>query len=254
MKTINCFSNHAPKEEWFREFFSRQEEFLQENSLGPVQKTKFKRCLKDAELIYKEEVTSFAHLGSEIEWDSVNFLGLMLMNLAVNNPQFFWYVKNMDIDIVYSREDLTAMLTAAGQSSGNVTSILSAYRRIVTTPLGTVLNFGYVSDDGSFCRTKCVVSDARVFLYGLFKFAEKCGDYKAFTLSTLLNDSIERDGISPTRIFGVTREEVEPMLRGLSAKYPDFIDASFTHDLEKITLAEDKSSADVLELFRTEEA
>ena len=176
----------------------------------------------------------------------------MLMNLAVNNPQFSWYVKNMDIDIVYSREDLTAMLTAAGQSSGNVTSILSAYRRIVTTPLGTVLNFGYVSDDGSFCRTKCVVSDARVFLYGLFKFAEKCGDYKAFTLSTLLNDSIERDGISPTRIFDVTREEAEPMLRGLSAKHPDFIDASFTHDLEKITLAEDKSSADVLELFRTE--
>jgi len=254
MKTINCFSNHAPKEEWFREFFSRQEEFLQENSLGPVQRTKFKRCLKDAELIYKEEVTGFAHLGSEIEWDSVNFLGLMLMNLAVNNPQFFWYVKNMDIDIVYSREDLTAMLTAAGQSSGNVTSILSAYRRIVTTPLGTVLNFGYVSDDGSFCRTKCVVSDARVFLYGLFKFAEKCGDYKAFTLSTLLNDSIERDGISPTRIFGVTREEAEPMLRGLSAKYPDFMDASFTHDLEKITLAEGKGSADVLELFRTEGA
>ena len=42
------------------------------------------------------------------------------------------------------------------------------------------------------------------------------------------------------------------MLRGLSAKYPNFMDASFTHDLEKITLAEDKSSADVLELFRTE--
>ena len=64
-----------------------------------------------------------------------------------------------------------------------------------------------------------------------------------------MNDSIDRDGISPTRIFGLDREEMEPILHGLSAKYPEFIIASFTHDLEKITLAEDKSSQDVLGLF-----
>jgi phosphoadenosine phosphosulfate reductase len=40
-----------------------------------------------------------------------------------------------------------------------------------------------------------------------------------------------------------------PLLLGLTAKYPEFITASFTHDLEKITLAEDKSSSDVLKLF-----
>ncbi len=44
------------------------------------------------------------------------------------------------------------------------------------------------------------------------------------------------------------------MLRGLSARYPKFIDAAFTHDLEKITLSADKSSADVLTLFEGEEA
>ena len=87
-------------------------------------------------------------------------------------------------------------------------------------------------------------------LYGLFKFAEKCNNYKEFTLGTLLNDSIERDGISPPRIFGLDRDDMIPILLGLSAKYPEFITASFTHDLEKITLAEDKSSADVLDLFK----
>ena len=85
---------------------------------------------------------------------------------------------------------------------------------------------------------------------GLFKFAEKCNDYKEFTLATLLNDSIERDGVSPTRIFGLGREDMIPILLGLSAKYPEFITASFTHDLEKITLAEDKSAEDVLNLFK----
>jgi len=89
-----------------------------------------------------------------------------------------------------------------------------------------------------------------IVLYGLFKFAEKCNDYKEFTLATLLNDSIDRDGISPTRIFGLDREDMTPLLLGLSAKYPEFITASFTHDLEKITLAETKSSGDVLDLFK----
>jgi len=41
-----------------------------------------------------------------------------------------------------------------------------------------------------------------------------------------------------------------PILLGLSAKCPEFITASFTHDLEKITLAEEKTSQDVLDLFK----
>ncbi len=75
-----------------------------------------------------------------------------------------------------------------------------------------------------------------------------------FTLATLLNDSIDRDGISPTRIFGLDRGDTTPILLGLSAKYPEFITASFTHDLEKITLAKEKTSQDVLDLFKGDTA
>lgn len=213
----------------------------------------FRRFLRDAGLNEKNHFTPFAELIADLGWDSAEAEGLILLNLAADNPQIAWYIKNLDLNRLYARADVENMLLVFEVKPKDAKSIVKSFKRIVNTPLGTVLNFGYVSEDGSLCRTKCVLSDARVFLYGLFKFAEKCGDYKAFTLSTLLNDTIERDGISPTRIFGVTREEAEPMLRGLSAKYPDFIDVSFTHDLEKITLAEDRSSADVLELFRTEE-
>ena len=213
----------------------------------------FRRFLRDAGLNEKNHFTPFAELIADLGWDSAEAEGLILLNLAADNPQIAWYIKNLDLNRLYARADVENMLLVFEVKPKDAKSIVKSFKRIVNTPLGTVLNFGYVSEDGSLCRTKCVLSDARVFLYGLFKFAEKCGDYKAFTLSTLLNDTIERDGISPTRVFGVTREEAEPMLRGLSAKYPDFIDVSFTHDLEKITLAEDKSSADVLELFRTEE-
>jgi phosphoadenosine phosphosulfate reductase len=146
------------------------------------------------------------------------------------------------------------MLTAVEVKPKDAKSIAKSYKRLVETPLGTSLHWGFVTDKGDLIRTKCSVSDPRVVLYGLYKFAEKCNEYKEFTLATLLNDSIDRDGISPTRIFGLDREDMTPMLLGLTAKYPEFITASFTHDLEKITLAEDKSSEDVLNLFKGDTA
>jgi phosphoadenosine phosphosulfate reductase len=94
------------------------------------------------------------------------------------------------------------------------------------------------------------MSDARVLLYALYKFAEKCNDYKEFHLSYLYDESVERDGISPVRIFGLTdEEELKSLLLGLSAQYPEFINATFTNDLQTITLR-DKTSEDVLDLFR----
>ncbi len=38
-------------------------------------------------------------------------------------------------------------------------------------------------------------------------------------------------------------------LSGLAEAYPDFLGVTFTHDLEKISLREGKTSADVLELI-----
>ena len=91
---------------------------------------------------------------------------------------------------------------------------------------------------------------SEVILYSLYKFAKACGDYYQFRLRTLLDDSIERDGVSPTRIFGLDRETMIPILNGLSVNYPDFISASFTLDLDNITLDPEKTSADVLQIFK----
>jgi phosphoadenosine phosphosulfate reductase len=252
MKSLNTFEEHAPKPEWISDFFDRKEQFLQENQLGPNQKTKFRRFLSDAELIKKNEVTKFTELVCKIGWDSESAWGLILINLVYNNPQMKWYIDNFDIGIVKQKKTVENTLVDLELSEKMARAIIASYKRIVETTLGTVLHFGYVTEEGDLVRTKCIVSDPRVLLYGLFKFAEKCGDYREFTLATLLNDSIERDGISPTQIFGLERDDMVPMLLGLSAKYPDFINATFTNDLEKITIKEGKDSEDVLGLFKEE--
>ncbi len=254
MKSLNSFADHAPKPEWMRSFFDLKETFFSEHTLGPMMFDMFRRFLRDASLNEKNHFTSFAEFISQIGWATDTAQGLILVNLVAENPQIEWYVKNLDVGRTYAHQSVEDMLTAVDVKPKDAKSIVKAFKRLVETPLGTSLHWGFVTDEGNLVRAKCSVSDPRVVLYSLFKFAEKCNDYKEFTLATLLNDSINRDGISPTRIFGLDRDEMTPLLLGLSAKYPEFINASFTHDLEKIKLAEDKSSQDVLDLFKEDAA
>ena len=64
-----------------------------------------------------------------------------------------------------------------------------------------------------------------------------------------MDDSIERAGVSPSLIFGLDRDSMIMILNGLSINYSDFISASFTLDLDNITLRDNKKSADILALF-----
>ena len=99
-------------------------------------------------------------------------------------------------------------------------------------------------------RTEWRSPDDRVILYSLYKFSEICENYKQFTLTRLLDTSVESAGISPTQIFGLNRETMEKILNGLTFNYPDLIEARFTLGLDNITLKSDKTANEILnELF-----
>ena len=253
MKSLNTFADHAPKPEWVRLFFAEQDKFLADNTLGPMQISMFKRFLSDATLISKNVVTGFTALITRNGWESEQAWGLILIQIAYNNPQIRWYIENLSIDASYPRKSVEDTLTALAISEKDAKSIVKAFKRLCELPLGTKLNFGTVTEKGrqieTLTRCKSTLTDNRVILYALYKFAEACEGYYQFTLTRLLDHTIESAGISPTQIFGFDRDDMERFLNGSSAKYPHFINATFTHDLDKITLREDKTSADVLSLF-----
>lgn len=252
MKSLNSFADHAPKRDWLVSFFELKEDFFSEHTLGPMMYDMFRRFLRDAGLNEKNHFTDFAELISQIGWETDTALGLVLVNLAMENPQIAWYINNMDIGYFYERKQIEDMLISLDVKPKDAKSIAKAYKRIVETPFGTTLNFGYVTDEDDMVRTKCSISDNRVLLYALYKFAEKCNLDKEFHVSYLLDDFVERDGISPVRIFGLyEEEELKSMLLGLSSAHPDFINATYTNDLQTVTLR-DKTSEDVLNLFKEE--
>ncbi|MBR4212230.1 MAG: hypothetical protein IKR84_07585, partial [Oscillibacter sp.] len=180
------------------------------------------------------------------------FWGILLVNLSYS-PEIGWYVRNIPFDEAIAKDRLIQMLRDSGAKERGAKSVSGAYRRILALPLGDVLGLGHVVKvDKTVYITRGHWHDPvpEVVLYGLYKFAEACDHYYQFTLETLLDDSIERDGISPTRIFGLDRNTMVRLLNGLTSSYPDFISASFTLDLDNITLRENKTAQDVLELFK----
>ena len=248
MKSINTFGTHAPKTEWLVEFFDRKDDFLVENGLGPVQKPFFRRFLRDAGLISEGKTLPLTEKLALLGWDSTTSLGIMLANISYN-PQFEWYIKNIEIGRFYTRKDLENVMLSEDITVRNAKSVLGDYKRIVQTPFGLTLNFGYVDSEDNYTRNKCHIGSPLVVLYSLYKFAEACGDYYEFTVSRLLNYNIDSDGISPAKIFGIEEDELKTILLGLSVSNPGFVTTKFTHDLDTISLNKNRTASDVLTLL-----
>lgn len=192
---------------------------------------------------------------------------LIMVNLVSNPdvPTFRWFLENCEMFQAYDEKDLFNLLVPAFQSDekghGKQNVIDSLKIILATTPLGLeqiVAEIDYTSRStargdtislNSLTRTPWFFPVPEVILYSLYKFAEACGDYYQFTLTYLMDETIEREGISPTAIFGIDRETMIRILNGLAINYPDYISASFNFDLDTITLRKEKKSEDILELL-----
>lgn len=247
MSSLNTFGGSPPKQDWLRRFFDEPHEILNGHYLSNEQRYCFGRFLQGANLLSKNKPTPFAELVKKFGWDREAALGLMLTNLVFNNVQIRWFVENLPLEKNVPREEVESKLFSLGVTKNSAQAILRSFGRLSGTAFGLVLKFGKVAYAGkrlvTLTRTKVKVPDGRVILYALYKFSELSGE-RQFTLSELLEETL-----SPAKIFGLSIEELEQFLNGLSANYSEYLNATFTHDLEKISLAVDKSTDDILKLF-----
>lgn len=250
-KSLNRYSTHAPKMEWIKQYFDYKDEFKEKNKLGSQMFTFFKRFLKDSELLVNNYFSDFA---KKIEFIGLNKLeswGLMLTNLSYT-PQICWFIKNVNMNETALREYIVFTLEESGANNRAANDIFRSLIRFIELPFSEVGMGTLNKENGkvnSITRTPWRKPNSLVILYSLYKFAEACDGYYQFTLTRLLDHDIESNGVSPTQIFGIERDKMQKILTGLDMNYHDFISASFTLNLDTITLNSEKTSADVLELF-----
>lgn len=255
--SLNSYSHFAPKMEWMEQYFSFKNDFDSKHTLGSQMYSFFKRFLRDAKLLgkegsaKKEGFTTTAEIIDRLGLNSEKAWGIIFVNLCYA-PQVNWFVNHVNFEEDYSKAYLAALMVEDGAKDTWTNDIFSSLTRLTELPLGD-LGLGNAYRDGSRAsgirRTAWGNPDPLVILYALYKFSDACGSINQFTLSSLCDESIERDGVSPTVIFGISKLDLKRLLNGLSVNYPDFISVSFTLDLDSITLQPDHSPADVLALF-----
>lgn len=260
MGSVDRYGNIGIEYEWVVDYFSKKDGFWEDNELGTNKIKNMKSFLSDAgvTLPKKNTITPFGEKIATIGIETEAAWGILISNLAYT-AEFNWWVMNTSCGMTYTPVQLQSMLSDKVASENSQKHIVSAFKNIFASNeiLGKALGLGVclLKEKSSnrvlleIQRTTWQHPIPEVILYSLFKFAEACDGYYQFSLSTLMDDSLERDGISPTRMFGLDRDTMIGLLNNLSTHYPEFIRASFTLDLETITLSEDKSAEDVLNLF-----
>jgi phosphoadenosine phosphosulfate reductase len=219
--------------------------------------------LSDAELVKKKQNTQIGKVVFSFDLDGELPWAIMLCNLAYTS-QYGWYIKNVPFYETVTVESAGLRLKQDDVTDKAVGEFWNGFKVILNTtkPLNSI-GLGIPEIEEKTTKTgdvkKKLVSltrvpwqnpDERVILYSLYKFAEACGNYKQFTLTRLLDNTIESDGISPTQIFGLDRDTMEKILNGLTFNYPDLIEARFTLGLDNITLKSNLSPAEILnEIF-----
>lgn len=258
MGSIDRYGNMGIELDWVRSYFKLKDEFwTSPHSLGTNMVKNLKSFLNDAEVTAKSKFAPFGKVIDNIGIENSDAWALILCNLTYTS-EFNWWVKNIDFSTTHTPDTIYAMLDDS-MSKNSRSHIVSAYKNILISipQLSNEIGLGvcdYTLKNGkrfwnSVVRIPWENPNPLVILYSLYKFAEACGDYHQFTLSRLLNHDLESDGVSPTEIFGLDRNQMEKISNGLTINYPDFLNASFTLDLDNITLNSEKTSQDVLNLF-----
>ena len=288
MTGLDRYYSFGIKENWLRVYFDYEgtSSFWKSDGDGEVpnkKKDAFLNFVKDAGLVdedkslkgkeykyIKYKPNKFAEKMFSLGVDDESMWAYLMCNLvyAEDSEEFRWFIKNIPFSETSTPESIKLRLDEvmendkSGLGKRNICDALKSF--LIKTPFGKQLGLGSVIDyeekvssNGRetitlnyFVRGSWKNPDEKVILYALYKFAEACGNYRQYTLTRLLDTSVESAGISPTQIFGLNRETMEKILNGLTFNYPDLIEARFTLGLDNITLKSDKTANEILnELF-----
>ena len=248
--SLNSYSHFSPKIEWIEQYFALKDTFKTNHTLGKNMYDFFLPFLRHAGLM---EDGRFSHTASVLDAIGLNneaVWGIMLVNLA-HTRQVGWVVTTVPFHTIMSKEALVLRMVEDGAKETWTSDVFTSITRLGALPFGNI-GFGKTTKEKKnawFERSPWPTPIPEVILYSLYKFAEACGDYHQFTLSYLMDETIERDGVSPTTIFGLDRDTMIRIVNGLAINYPDYISASFSFDLDTITLNREKKAEDVLALL-----
>ena len=257
VKNISRYQNFGFRQEWLELYFELLDDFWANERMGKYMIVGFKTWLKESGITENNALTALGTKLQELGSDSPTTWGIIYTNLCYESPIVNWYATKLEVGRTYFADDLPILLGDEFSPTVKKNALSSLKETLRLSPIGWLLLQGECEVKGKNVSsvTKGIWDDADpiVILYTLYLFAEKMDGMYSFTLSDLLDDSDEREGLSPRAIFGIERETLKPILQGLANNYSDYIQVDFNKGImENIDLPagkKGKSAIDVLSLI-----
>lgn len=251
---IDKYSTFGLREAWLEEFLEYGDEWLENNSLGPKQIPAVKNWLAEAELIdgkTKKTTELYDKLKIIYKKDPQFVWGVIWINWYYNSKVIRWYCDTIDWGVVLSKTNLleTIMDSFPDLSKGTLNNAISAMiNTFNNSSINEFYGLGNLTKKGRSIKTigkEGVIDDLDILLvaYSLYKIKEN-NSRLDFTVSELYDENCEG---GPYKLFGVSQEQLEIILRGLEHS-KGLLKVNLASDLDNIFLKEDISTDDIINL------
>ena len=244
------------RESWLHKYFNNYEKFFEDESHGinvQYQIPPFVNWLKEA-MVLQSDKKVISELGkllvekyaknSELVWQ------IIFTNLCYNSEICKWFHSHIEFGRTYLKSEMEVVLQESYPNLKDRTlknpfnSLLNTFKESPLDKMG-VCTLYKESGKTFFSRQPYNDISPTAVAYSLYRYAES---KKRYTLTVSeLYDVQQTECIY--RQFGVSREELESILRVLTLETNRVIEANLNMGLDNINLREDLTSLDVLRLL-----
>jgi len=223
------------------------------NNLGPRQVEGMVAWLKDAELLERKRKTptEIAKMLKEMFNKNELFVWeIIWVNLYYESSVIRWYASDIKLGLRHSTRELKDIIvnTGAGAREKTASNTISSLMNFFdSNPLGSDLKLGLIEKEKNIRYVRKIGTDdahPMAVVYSLYKYSEDKKRYD-FTVSEFYNENC--DG-GPYKLFGISREKFENILRWAQENKNEIVQVDLTAGLDNIRLREDIDSKRILSM------
>src|SRR3990172_1796012 len=248
MKGLNRYQEFGMRKEWLIEFFNDTDNWWHQNKLGNRQFEAMRVWLREAEIINQNKITELGIKLKIFTADSFLTWAAIWTNLARNSALINWYLKHIEWKGIHTKNAFIELLDKRLSLSSRQNSITSLVGILRDTPLGKDMGLGEIqkAEQRSVSINKRGWDTPHILavLYSLYRYAEKVETHN-LTLSELYTEEAPE---GPYVLFGISKDELANILRGLASRYETWISVELIRDLDNIYLNSSKNALEVLYL------
>lgn len=236
LKGLSRYQQFGLRKEWLEAYLGDPENWWHKNDLGNRQLEAMRWWLREAELMSGGHITPLGMGLRSIGLENPLAWAIIWVNLARNSDLVRWYVQNVPWGSISTKGELIdAMgdMTARRSRENGVDALVDLLKR---TPLGADLGLGEIGFKGRTVSTVHKRGWERVHplavLYVLYRYAERTGRYK-LSLTEWMDDDLE----NPQALFGISKAELVPILRGIASRWTSWLNVELVRDLDNLFLS-----------------